>query len=66
MYEFWYHYVKLKYSAKAKLCYRDTGSFTVYTKTDIFIKILQKILKLDLMLQNMNHIEHCLKEKLKE
>ena len=62
----WYHYVKLKYSEKAKLCYVDTDSFIVYTKTDIFIKILQKILKLDLMLQNMNHIEHCLKEKIKE
>ena len=66
MYEFWYHYVKLKYSEKAKLCYMDTDSFIVYTKTDIFIKILQKMLKLDLMLQIINQTEHCLKEKIKE
>ena len=30
MYEFWYNYVKPKYSEKAKLCYMDTGSFIVY------------------------------------
>ena len=34
MYEFWYDYVKLKYGEKAKLCYMDTHSFTVYIKTD--------------------------------
>ena len=34
MYEFWYDYVKLKYGKKAKLCYMDTHSFTVYIKTD--------------------------------
>ena len=25
MYEFWYDYIKPKYSEKAKLCYMDTG-----------------------------------------
>ena len=35
MYEFWYDYVKPKYGEKAKLCYMDTGSFIVYTKTDV-------------------------------
>ena len=34
MCEFWYDYVKLKYSEKTKLCYMDTDSFTVYIKTD--------------------------------
>ena len=34
MFEFWYDYVKLKYGEKAKLCYMDTHSFTVYIKTD--------------------------------
>ena len=29
MYEFWYDYVKLKYSENAKLYYMDTGSFIV-------------------------------------
>ena len=34
MYEFWYDYVKLKYSEKAKLYYMDTDSFIVFIKTD--------------------------------
>ena len=34
MHEFWYDYVKLKYGQKEKLFYMDTGSFTVYIKTD--------------------------------
>ena len=32
MYEFWYDYVKVKYDEKAKLCYMDADSFTVYIK----------------------------------
>ena len=31
--EFWYDYVKPKYGKKAKLCWKDTDSFTVYIKT---------------------------------
>ena len=38
MYEFWYDYVKLKYSENAKLCYMDTGSFIVHVKTDDIYK----------------------------
>ena len=38
MYEFWYDYVKPKYGEKAKLCYMDTDSFTVYIKTDDIYK----------------------------
>ena len=38
MYEFWYDYVKLKYCEKAKFCYMDTYSFTVYIKTDNIYK----------------------------
>ena len=49
MYEFSYDYVKPKYGEKSKLCYMDTESFIVYIKTEmiIFIKTLQKMLKLD-------------------
>ena len=53
-YEFWYDYVKPKNGEKARLCYMDTDSFIVYIKKIIFTKIMQKILKLDLILQIMN------------
>ena len=49
MYEFWYDYVKPIYGEKVKLCYMDTVSFIVYIKQKIFIKILQRMLKLDLI-----------------
>ena len=38
MYEIWYDYVKPKYDQKAKLCYMDTDSFTVYIKEDDIYK----------------------------
>ena len=50
MYEFWYDYIKPKYKEKKKLCYIDTDSFTVYIKMNDIIKILQKMLKKDLIL----------------
>ena len=54
MYEFWYDYVKPQYDEKVKLYYMDTDSFIVYIKTDIFTKILHKMLKQHLALQKMN------------
>ena len=38
MYEFWYDYIKPKYQNNAKLCYMDTGSFIIHTKTEDFYK----------------------------
>ena len=32
--EFWYYYVRPKYTEKARLCYMDTDSITVYIKTE--------------------------------
>ena len=47
-----------------KLCYMDTDTVSLYTqKQVIFTKILQKMLKLYLILQIMNQIDHYLKEK---
>ena len=38
MYEFWYDYMKPKYSNDVKLCYMDTYSFVINTKTEDFYK----------------------------
>ena len=65
MHEFWCNYVKPKYGEKANLCYINTDNFIVYIKQMIFIKILQKILKLNLILQIMNQIDHYQKGKIK-
>ena len=54
MNEFWYGYVKQKYGEQAKLCYMYPDSFIVYVNQIIFIKTLQQMLKLDLILQIMN------------
>ena len=47
MHEFWYDYVKPEYGEKAMFCYMETDSL-------IFLKILQKMLKQDLILHIMN------------
>ena len=56
MLEFWYNYVKPKYGEKERLYCMDTDSFIVHIKTsDIYRYLyLQKMLKLDLILQIMN------------
>ena len=38
MYEFWYDYMKPKYGDNVKLCYMDTDSFIMHTKTKDFYK----------------------------
>ena len=38
MYEFWYGYMKPKYSNDVKLCYMDTDSFVMNIKTEDFYK----------------------------
>ena len=38
MYEFWYDYMKPKYDNNVKLCYMDTESFIMNTKTNDFYK----------------------------
>ena len=53
-YEIWHDYVKPKYGEIEKFCYIDLDRFIVYIKQMLFIKISQKILRLDVILQNMN------------
>ena len=65
IYEFWYDYVTPKYGENAKLSYKDTDSFMVYSFI-IFTEILQKMLKQGLSLQILNQTDHCLKEKMKD
>ena len=42
MQEFWYDYVKPRYTEKSKLFYMDTDSFIVYIK-NVFMNRLQKM-----------------------
>ena len=54
IHDFWYDYIKLKYDEEATICYMDADVSLYTSKQMIFIKILLKMLKLDLMLQIMN------------
>ena len=45
MYEFWYDYVKPKYSEKQNLCFMDTDSFIVYIKKEDIYKDIAKYVK---------------------
>ena len=38
IYEFQYDYTRPKYGDKAKLCYKDTDSFIINTKTEDFFE----------------------------
>ena len=51
---FWYDYIKPKYQNNAKLCYMDTDDVIIHIKSENFMKILQMVLKKDLIHQIMN------------
>ena len=53
MYKFWYDYMKPKYDNNVKLCYMDTESFIMNTKTNDFMKILLMMSRIGLILQIM-------------
>ena len=65
MYEFWYDYMKPKYRDNVKLCYMDTDSFIIHIKIEV-IKILQMMLKKDLIHQIVKSIDHYLLEGIKK
>ena len=62
MYEFWYDYVRPKNSEKKQnyIIWRQTVSLYAL-KVMILMKTLQKMLKLDLITEIINLIDHCLK-----
>ena len=66
MYEFWYYYMKLKYSDNVKLCYTDTGSFIINIKTKDFLKILLMMLRIGLILEIMKMIDHYQLERIRK
>ena len=65
MYEFWYDYIKPKYQNNVKLCYMDTDCFIIHIKTEDFIKILQMMLKRNLIHQLKKLIDYCLQKSIK-
>ena len=38
IFKFWYHYFKLKYGDRAKLCYTDTDGFIIHIITEDFFE----------------------------
>ena len=38
IYDCWYNYIKIKYGDNVKLCYMDTDSFIMHSKTEDFYK----------------------------
>ena len=69
MYEFWYDYIKPKYQNNVKLCYMDSIIIIfiillLIIKQKISMKILQMMLKKDLIHQIMKLIDHYLQERI--
>ena len=58
MYELWHDYIKRKYQNNAKLCYMDTGSFIIHTKTEDFYKDIAGDVEKDMVYQIMKLTEH--------
>ena len=66
MYEFWYDYIKPKCQNNAKLCYMDTDSFIIYTKTEDVYEDIAKRLKKGLIHQITKSIDHFLQKRIKK
>ena len=65
LYESWYDYTKPKYDDNVKLCYICEIVLSFILKQKIFMKILQMMLKKNLIPQIMRLTELCLQEKIK-
>ena len=65
MYEFQYDYAKPRYGEKSRLFYMDRDKL-YRQKQMIFITTLQKMFKLNLILQTMSQIGYYQKQKIKK
>ena len=66
MYEFWCGYITPKYQSNAILCYMDTDSSIIHTKTEDFYKDIADDIKKDMIHQIMKLIDHYQKEWIKK
>ena len=65
MYEFCYDYIKPKYQWNAKLCFMDTDSFIMHTKTEDVYKDIANDNEKIFDKSNYEMIEHYQKVKIK-
>ena len=66
MYEFWYDYMKPKYSDNVKLCYMDIDSFIMHIKEEDFYKDIANDIEKYLIHQIMKSIDHYQEERIKK
>ena len=66
IYELWYDYMKPKLAKKQHCIMWTQTALLFILKLNIFIKMLQMMLKKDLTHQIMKSTDHCLLEKTKE
>ena len=65
MYEFWYDYIKPKYSDNVKLCYMDTDSLIMHIKTEDFYKDKDIANDVEKKFDTSNYENHYLQERKK-
>ena len=66
MNQFWYDYVKPKYSENAKLCYTNKENFIVSVKTDHIYKDIAEDVEIRFDTSNCKLDRNFLKEKVKK
>ena len=65
MHEIWYDYIKPKYVDNVKLCYMDTDSFIMHSKTEDFYKDIADDVEINYE-SIMKSIDHYLLERIKK
>ena len=65
IHEIWYDYIKPKYVDNVKLCYMDTDSFIMHSKTEDFYKDIADDVEINYE-SIMKSIDHYLLERIKK